>query len=297
MKKNVSILFSSGLDSTYLMWKNLKKGNTVTPYYINIKNNEAKSLLEQNRARLLIKMFQEEFPYKVSDLKVGIDISINISFDSTLKYVQMPIWILSLLYCTTETTDEFQLGYVCGDDMVSYIDDIQKIYKSYSSILRKKVKLTFPLIKTCKRDMLENLPENYFNLTVTCEQPIIVEKTRDSELIEYVPCCECDPCKKIIANHVGTRYHGYGKIYHKPNQEKMINVLCYNSFEIKDDNFRQAIEVYTKGRHEVCLPQVFTPQQLEIPFEHSDKIENCVDERPAFIKYVAPIDDRNYLKK
>ena len=53
MSKKVGVLFSSGLDSTYLVWKNLKDGNTVVPIYIEIENNKRKTILEKNRIKLI----------------------------------------------------------------------------------------------------------------------------------------------------------------------------------------------------------------------------------------------------
>lgn len=38
--KKVGVLFSGGIDSTYLIWKNLKEGNYVIPFYVEIINNE-----------------------------------------------------------------------------------------------------------------------------------------------------------------------------------------------------------------------------------------------------------------
>ena len=57
--KRVGVLFSGGLDSTYLVWKNLKEGNTVVPIYLEIANNEDKSKLEKNRIELLRKVFNK----------------------------------------------------------------------------------------------------------------------------------------------------------------------------------------------------------------------------------------------
>jgi len=55
--KKVAVLFSGGLDSTYLVWKNLNEGNIVYPIYIEIENNITKTILEKNRIELLYKEF------------------------------------------------------------------------------------------------------------------------------------------------------------------------------------------------------------------------------------------------
>ena len=43
---NLLIPFSSGLDSTYLTWKTLKKGDNVILLYFEIQNNNIKTRIE-----------------------------------------------------------------------------------------------------------------------------------------------------------------------------------------------------------------------------------------------------------
>ena len=56
MSKKVAVFFSGGLDSTYLVWKNLSDGNTVLPVYVEIENNEVKTILEKNRMESVYKI-------------------------------------------------------------------------------------------------------------------------------------------------------------------------------------------------------------------------------------------------
>ena len=68
--KKVALLFSGGLDSTYLMYKNLEEGNIVYPYYIEVKNNEKKTELELNRSNLIVDVFKKNYNKSCSFFKL-----------------------------------------------------------------------------------------------------------------------------------------------------------------------------------------------------------------------------------
>lgn len=208
--KKVAILFSGGLDSTYLVWKNLKDGNRVIPVYVEIENNEVKTILEKNRTELLYKEFSKEFnvlnEYERNIENIHHAISVGVmARESSLYFRQMPIWIFSLMFMQSMDVDEIQIGYVCNDDAIPYLADIQNIYKSYQPICEPLKPLVFPLIKTKKEIMVSELPKQYLELIFSCENAQIIGKD-DVEVIQYEPCCECAACKTIIA----TDYYGFG---------------------------------------------------------------------------------------
>ena len=218
MNKKVAVLFSGGLDSTYLLWKNLKEGNIVVPVYVEIENNEAKSILEKNRIELLYREFKKEFDAdsswegksKLKRIEYLFNVGISAREDS-LYFKQVPVWIFATLFMQSLDVDEIQIGYVSNDDAISFLDDIRKIYKSYQAICDPMKSLKFPLVKYKKELMARELPENYLKLIVSCENPRIVGNN-DAEFIEYSPCCRCEPCKRII----NSDYYGLGyfpKIY------------------------------------------------------------------------------------
>ena len=142
MQKKVGILFSGGLDSTYLIYKNLKEGNIVVPIYIEILNNENKSILEKNRIELLHKEFCKEFNTehylynnKLKDIKYVLKYELNFC-DNTLYFQQMPIWILGLVNSQCLDIDEFQIGYISNDDVVAWVNEILKTYAIVSNCFR-----------------------------------------------------------------------------------------------------------------------------------------------------------------
>jgi 7-cyano-7-deazaguanine synthase in queuosine biosynthesis len=232
--KKVAVLFSGGLDSTYLVWKNLKEGNVVRPIYVEITNNKTKSIIEKNRTKLLIQEFRKEFDLEsnrfcdvqkhVDDMRHILKVDVDARED-TLLFKQVPVWILAVLFSQDLDVDEIQIGYVANDDAIGYLLDIQNVYKSYEPLMRHLIPLTFPLSKKPKYEMAHELPEQYMKYIFSCECATIIG-SEDAEFIEYEPCCNCTPCSHIIASN----YYGLDKfpeIYKK-------NLLRLRAHAVKD---------------------------------------------------------------
>ena len=260
--KKVAVLFSGGLDSTYLVWKNLQEGNIVYPIYVEIENNRVKTILEKNRTKLLYHEFSKEYNFKIHEITNLVNIGISLCHEN-LGFKQLPIWILSSLYAQSDEFDEIQIGYVSNDDAISYLDDIQKIYKSYQPLIlpsKQLLPLKFPLIKTKKWEMIRELPKQYNELIISCENPRIIG-SEEAAIIKYEPCCQCVPCKSII----GSDYYetnNYPKNYHNPLLMRFARQLrdIGTNFKIVDENG----EDYMKkmGCHELAK----IPIQTEIDF-------------------------------
>jgi len=202
--KKILVSFSGGLDSTYLIYKNLKKGHQVTGVYITIENNIDKVKMETQQINKLQKLFEEEFP-NLFTLKMGMKVDAPTSGDLILK--QILIWLFSLLYQDSSNYDEVQIGAVMNDDMVSYLNDINKTWKSFKFLNPKHPNLKFPLSKTSKYVIVESLPEKYKSLVVHCEEPII---SKDSK--SFKQCGKCEPCKRYKYNIDSWGITGYGQI-------------------------------------------------------------------------------------
>lgn len=238
-KKHVVVLFSGGLDSTYLVWKNLIDGNTVTPFYIEIENNRNKSILEKNRIILLQKEFRKEFGYNIDDVQFGLKLHVNLNDNLFLR--QVPIWLLGALF--SQSANEIQIGYVSNDDAIPYLDDIKKIYNEYSRISEKLVPLKFPITKMSKFEMMKQLPHQYAQLIVSCENPEIIGRKTDA-FVKYKPCCDCVPCKNIISSNYYYTYN-FPEIYKEKMDEIKIRevkrlgykVTKYDGSDVLKDEF------------------------------------------------------------
>jgi 7-cyano-7-deazaguanine synthase in queuosine biosynthesis len=237
--KKVAVLFSGGLDSTYLIWDNLKKGNTVIPVYFTIINNGDKPQLERNRIDLLYKKFYETYGGLIKEPENVISLEVT-KLGSNLHFHQVPVWILGLQFCQISYLDEIQIGYVMNDDIVSYINDIKKIYNSYKGILDKQIKLKFPLLKINKEYIFKELPKKYRDLTVTCENPKIIGDD-NATILNYEPCGNCPACIKKI--HVCNEFDNIPENYKKL---EILNSIDYLSkfgsiLNSKQENDRHTI--------------------------------------------------------
>jgi len=266
MSKKIAILFSGGLDSTYLVWKNLKEDNIVFPIYVEIENNEVKTILEKNRIELLWKEFEKEFhkndSFNLKPIQYAVKVDVHAN-EGSLYFKQMPIWIFTVVFLQgMDNIDEIQIGYVSNDDAISYLDDIQNIYKSYQAISEPMKPLTFPLTKMKKRQMAEELPEQYRKYIFSCEIAKI-KGSKDVEFIEYEPCCECASCKTIIASEY-YELKGFLDIYSKKLTEKYASTLVQRGFKVTDKEGNDYFQNWYKVEEEK------KPYQLEFDFINNE---------------------------
>ncbi len=275
MSKKVAVLFSGGLDSTYLVWKNLKDGNEVTPIYIEIENNKTKTILEKNRIELLWKRFSIEFNDENDYLKRplnGIQYAVSVGVkanENSLYFTQMPIWIFALTFCQSMDVDEIQIGYVMNDDAISYLEDIQNMYKAYQPICEPMKPLTFPSSKRKKYQMAKELPRQYLELIFSCEMATIIGP-EDAEIIQYEPCCECVPCSHIIESD----YYGTGHFPENYNK----NLIKYHARKLIDRGCKVLNEEgkefhYYGWDEDLAVKAPDEPRQLAIEFPGSVTLE------------------------
>jgi len=200
--KKIAILFSGGLDSTYLMWKALKGGHEVYPIYIEIKNNNTKSLIEKQQSELIINELNKEFN---KNILLNKTITIDVHNHNNLGFAQPFLWSTLVNVGLPKGVTELQIGYVYGDSVIAYIPEIKNLYNSAKPFMVDQPKLTFPIIKSDKNDIVYELPKQYRKLVVSCEniqlkKYSITNKETGFKYRFFEPCGDCEICKKIIEN-------------------------------------------------------------------------------------------------
>lgn len=191
MKKSIGVMFSGGLDSTYLVWKNLRRGHFVNLYYVEIENNDTKAKKEKEQIEKLWKAFDDAYPGMVGSMCVIMNIKVLETFDPSYVLVQPPVWVYALSWIQ-HRVDEVQIAYVSGDDAIRFIPSIQNLYKAYGGFMVDNFKmkpLKFPLIKISKEKMMAELPRKFAEHVWSCEPQYY-----DMDAIH--PCGTCVPCKK-----------------------------------------------------------------------------------------------------
>lgn len=172
------VLWSGGLDSTYLITKLLSEGHDVSASYCEIKGNVHKTSRELKAIEVLRSLIQHpNFKY------AGTLLSVDVYSGVLTKFSQMPVWMLALLCSGGTSSDYVAVGYCMADQAISHLDDLKSIWKSYESLTYtgKLPELVFPLAKVDKRTMVEELSEEVFAATTWCEGI-------------NAPCGKCPPC-------------------------------------------------------------------------------------------------------
>lgn len=201
MSKNVMILFSGGLDSTYLMWKNLKRGNIVQPVYFEVTNNYDKVIIEKQQIKLIINELNKEFDKNIR-MEYPTIFGVN-TWDHNVSFSQPLIWSLSMAFAVKRNTNEIQMGYIVGDDALTHLSKIKKLFKSTNPFTYKHIGVKFPLIEKFKYELMDELPPQYERLIVSCEDPKLKKFGMKHDGVSYrffEPCCDCAACKKIISH-------------------------------------------------------------------------------------------------
>lgn len=238
--KTVAILFSGGLDSTYLFYKNLEEGNKVIPIYITIKNNTTKVAIEKRQIQLIYNSLGEHYPHLMYNIRYPLEVNI-FDISDRLYFKQIPIWILGMLYSELSSeVDEIQIGYVMNDDAISYLDEIRASYESFNHFSEGLPKLVFPLSKLNKAQIKSKLPKKFADLTFSCEDPEIIG-TIDN-IINIKECGKCHPCcrKKEIGmgDNLGKYREEDSRTY-----ESMGSLLTTKKYTTKQEETHKSLDV------------------------------------------------------
>ena len=184
--RSAFVLWSAGVDSTYLILRLLEDGYSVKAGYIDIKNNHVKARMEKHaidKMCLQIEALFPDFEYVGTIYKAH-----NSSPErSSLRYKQVPYFIHALLIAPR--TDYRCVGYVKGDSAIKSLTAIKNIYDQYSSIYNGALpELVFPLRNATKQEIFTYMQECYPNILsncVWCESP---------QGDDFIPCDTCTPC-------------------------------------------------------------------------------------------------------
>jgi len=186
--KRVFLLWSGGLDSTFLIYHLLRGGARVEAGYVKVLNNEEKAKREEKAIKKLVKEFRSNDDWKDTGIfnYLGVlqEVLIKRS-QNAVDLLQVPLWMNSMVLTMGSgfVIDCVALGYVMGDCAISYLDDIKKVYKAYEGFSGKKFPpIVFPLKKFNKNGIFQALPERFLKHVTCCE--------RDPEW-----CGECKPCR------------------------------------------------------------------------------------------------------
>jgi hypothetical protein len=167
------ILFSSGLDSSYLLQEKLKEGD-VEVLYVRAIIGEAKMAMEQARQDKIISILQKETGHRVRARHV-VDLGkapFGNMEDHT--FTQPPMWIMgALIVSDVRKHTELCIGYVVGDQVMPLLANMANAWENLQAVSKftGAIPVKFPLYLTSKLDVLKNLHPEVIRNAWFCERP------------------------------------------------------------------------------------------------------------------------------
>ncbi len=176
------VLWSGGLDSTYLIWKLLSDGYKVEAYYVEIANNPEKIAREKAAIDKLLPLLKKYyFEYK------GVLSTTSIEHIANLTIVSLPQCI-TWIYAAQFLAGPVSIGYVMNDDAISYLDDIRTLNTGFAAFRPSPLVLEFPLIKLKKEEIIRFMPKDLLKEVTWCESSNAKQKSKF--------CKTCHSCRR-----------------------------------------------------------------------------------------------------
>lgn len=192
MEKIPLILFSGGLDSTYLLWKQLQKG-PCDVLYVTGDQFPAKVIAEKEARMSTLTQLNGTMEYQVrTEIEVEVNTATKRAFHNHHKFSQPSRWLMgAMLAISSGHHSELQIGYCQGDQIIAELEGIKQCWQllqSFSNV-GTPVPVVFPAVFQPKWRMLEELPAPLLKHVWICETPLL-----DTSVIKS--CGNCQPCKR-----------------------------------------------------------------------------------------------------
>lgn len=180
------ILFSGGLDSTYLVSKRLTEG-PVDILYVNGGQCKEKMRLELEARDKLIEKMNSYYPHKIQGQYEILD-PLYLHDGKNKKWTQPNAWIQGAFRVITSRHSLLEVAYV-KDDGAYFGQYLPRIKDQWNTTLEvgyanEHIPLEFPIVHMSKLEILENIDKRLLCDIWVCETP------NDSK-----PCGCCGPCK------------------------------------------------------------------------------------------------------
>lgn len=182
--KKINVLWSGGMDSTFLVYGLLKSGYKVDVYSVDFTNYT--NGFEKDARKALIKLFKRDFSKQFSYNKNLMKIT-YFGLPNT-NNPQLISWLFATTSYVKKGFNDFALGYVKGDhDVENNMNISQKIIEALNFLNETKVFLHFPLSDFNKWEIYSLLPKEYLDKVVWCYR---LSKSLYGD-------CDCAACKRM----------------------------------------------------------------------------------------------------
>jgi 7-cyano-7-deazaguanine synthase in queuosine biosynthesis len=191
MAKRALVLFSGGMDSTYLMWQMAEQGLQVDYIYADGAQGSAKSSVEEDSRGDIIDRIKEYWPGWYPHGGGRVLSKVNLSQTPKAKWRQALPWMVAAMEIVDpDVHSSVNIGYCADDDTLQEKYSMIEAWNAMWKFTKKGdvVPLEFPLQLTHKFNMMRDLPPEIYAATWICELPITNARKGATA------CGRCEPC-------------------------------------------------------------------------------------------------------
>lgn len=254
MEKCPLILFSGGLDSTALLYRQLQRG-PCDVMYADGGQHPAKIASELLAREKIITYLNKTCPYKVRNDYRAPHITFAQSPDN--RYSQPAAWIFAALsVIDPDLHTELRIGYVYDDGgFCRWLPNIESAWHNLQSFSRWRdpLPVVWPLIDVEKYQLLGEIDPELINMIWICEQP----KTKEGG--GYTQCGECRPCrmaKQTLRNYKEANGH-------------TIHTKLLITRQRRTEDLKNRTEIDSKYvADSVCMGRVVSQVRDSLPLPH-----------------------------
>lgn len=189
--KRPLMLWSGGLDSTWMLWQALQKGDVdfVTVDGGQCRNKQRSERHARSRA---MRWMHARTKYRAREIESQV--KLHLAEMPALTWSQPVPWLIGALsVIDPKRHSSLEVGYVMGDEVNAVFEALKRTWEGLQQISKHgdTVPLNFPLGWTSKRRILENIPKGLYDCIWYCELP---KKHDDPRVLLRVPCERCVAC-------------------------------------------------------------------------------------------------------
>lgn len=191
MLKRTLVLFSGGMDSTYLMWSLAEQGVDVSYIYADGAQGSGKSSVEEDSRPGIIDRIKEYWPGWFPHRGGRVLSKVNLSQTPQAKWRQALPWMVAAMEMVDpELHTSVVIGYCADDDTLQEKYSMIEAWNAMWKFTKKGdvVPLEFPLQLTSKFVMMRDLPPDVYAETWVCELPLTNARKGATA------CGRCEPC-------------------------------------------------------------------------------------------------------
>lgn len=189
--KRPLMLWSGGLDSTWMLWQALQKGDVD---YVTVDGGQCrhKRRAEAHARSRALKWMRARTQFSVREL--ACHVKLHLAEMPALTWSQTVPWLVGALSVVDpKKHSSLEIGYVMGDEVSCVHDTLKRTWEGLQQVSKHgdPVPLNFPLTWVTKRRILEAIPKGLYDCIWYCELP---QLHTDPRVPMRVPCECCTAC-------------------------------------------------------------------------------------------------------